>query len=154
MPHDTSSADRPQPTSQPELPFSTEKLDRYLDDAGIDVLLATSKHNVRYLLGGHHHHFFDYTDAIGASRYLPILVYPRGRPCDATYIANRNEKHSIEIRQREGRELWVPRVHAASSGTIDAMSLAIRHVRKLAGPPRRIGVEAAFLPWDVLEALS
>jgi Xaa-Pro aminopeptidase len=28
------------------------------------------------------------------------------------------------------------------------MSCAIRHIRTLAGPPRRIGVEAAFLPWD------
>src|SRR4051812_46272264 len=49
---------------------------RYLEEARIDVLLATSKHNIRYLLGGHHHHFFDYADAIGVSRYLPILVYP------------------------------------------------------------------------------
>ena len=40
------------------LPFDSSKLDRYLDEAGIDVLIATSKHNVRYLLGGHLHHFF------------------------------------------------------------------------------------------------
>ncbi|MDF2758980.1 MAG: putative proline dipeptidase [Thermomicrobiales bacterium] len=105
-------------------------------------------HNVRYLLGGHHHHFFDYTDAIGVSRYLPILVYARGRPADAAYIANRNEKHSIETRQREGRGLWMRSVEAASSGTIDAMLLAVRHIRTLARSPRRIGVEAALVQWD------
>src|SRR3954453_23942243 len=113
-----------------QLPFSAGNLDRYLE-ARIDVLLATSKHNIRYLLGGHHHHFFDYADAIGVSRYLPILVYPRGRPGDAAYIANRNEKDALAIRWREGRGLWVPQSHAESSGTVDAMSLAGRHIRTL-----------------------
>ena len=50
-----------------------------MDDAGIDVLIATSKHNVQYLLGGHRSIFFDYMDAMGISRYLPVLVYPKGR---------------------------------------------------------------------------
>jgi Xaa-Pro aminopeptidase len=136
----------PAPSARASCP--SRALDRYLDDAGFDLLLATSKHNVRYLLGGHYHHFFDYTDAIGVSRYLPILVYARGRPADAAYIANRNEEHSIETRQREGRGLWVRSVEAASSGTVDAMLLAVRHIRTLARSPRRIGVEAAFLPWD------
>ena len=49
-----------------------------MDEAGIDVLLATSKHNVQYLLGGHRAFFFDYMDAMGLSRYLPIMVYPKG----------------------------------------------------------------------------
>ena len=35
------------------IPFDTDRLDRLMEDAGIDVLLATSKHNVQYLLGGH-----------------------------------------------------------------------------------------------------
>ena len=76
----------------PGLPFHRDRLDALLDEAGVDVLVATSKHNIRYLLGGHHHHFFSHMDAIGISRYLPILVYPKGRPQDAAYIANRNEK--------------------------------------------------------------
>jgi Xaa-Pro aminopeptidase len=135
-------------TGEPGLPFSAEKLDRYLEEAQIDVLLATSKHNIRYLLGGHHHHFFDYADAIGISRYLPILVYPRGRPSDAAYIANRNEKDALAIRRREAGGLWVPRIRAESSGTVDAMALALQQLRSFSPMPRRIGIEAAFLPWD------
>ena len=60
------------------LPFDSALLDRLMDDAGIDVLLATSKHNVQYLLGGHRSLFFDVMDATGVSRYLPVLVYPQG----------------------------------------------------------------------------
>jgi hypothetical protein len=49
-----------------------------LNEAGIDVLVATSKHDVQYLLGGHRALFFDYMDAMGVSRYLPIFVYVKG----------------------------------------------------------------------------
>ncbi len=39
--------------SDTTLSFDTEKLDRLLDAAGIDVLVASSKHNIQYLLGGY-----------------------------------------------------------------------------------------------------
>ena len=59
-------------------PFDTARLDRLMDEAGIDILLATSKHNVQYLLGGHRAFFFESMDAMGLSRYLPVFVYPKG----------------------------------------------------------------------------
>src|SRR5260370_30183472 len=61
-------------------PFDTAQLDTLLEDEGIDVLVATSKHNVQYLLGGYRFFFFDYMDAIGVSRYLPVVIYQKGRP--------------------------------------------------------------------------
>ena len=54
-------------------PFDTARLDRLMDEAGLDVLFATSKHNVQYLLGGHRSFFFDNMDAIGITRYLPVV---------------------------------------------------------------------------------
>src|SRR5262245_62872873 len=62
----------------PSIPFDADRLDRLMDEAGIDVLVATSKHNVQYLLGGHRAFFFESMDAMGLSRYLPVLVYPKG----------------------------------------------------------------------------
>ena len=73
------------------IPFDASRLDRLMDERGIDVLLATSKHNVQYLLGGHRAFFFDYMDAIGISRYLPIVVYPKGKPEKAAYFGHRLE---------------------------------------------------------------
>ena len=49
------------------IPFDTRKLDDLLEQAGIDVLIATSKHNVGYLLGGYRSFFFETMDA--ANRY-------------------------------------------------------------------------------------
>src|SRR5690606_33848182 len=63
-----------------DAPFDTGRLDRLMEEAGIDVLLATSKHNTQYLLGGYRFIFFSAMDAIGHSRYLPIVIYEKGRP--------------------------------------------------------------------------
>jgi Xaa-Pro aminopeptidase len=97
---------------------------------------------VQYLLGGYRFFFFDYMDAIGVSRYLPIMIYQRGRPENSGYVGYRLEAHEKEL----GR-FWTPVVKTASSGSTDAMALAVEHIRRL-GPARRIGVEKAFLPVD------
>src|ERR1700759_5866466 len=76
-------------SASPTIPFDPKRLDQLMDDAGMDVLLATSKHNVQYLLGGHRAIFFDYMDAMGLSRYLPVMVYPKGKPEKAAYFGHR-----------------------------------------------------------------
>ena len=82
-----------------------------MDAAGIDVVLATSKHNVQYLLGGHRADFFDYMDATGVTRYLPVLVYPKGAPEKAAYIGHRLEKF-----QREVNPMWTPETQTNTWG--------------------------------------
>ncbi|EJN15049.1 Xaa-Pro aminopeptidase [Bradyrhizobium sp. YR681] len=85
------------------IPFDAAKLDRLMEAAGLDVLVVTSKHNVQYLLGAERAIFFDYMDAMGVSRYLPVLVYPKGQPAKAVYIGHRLETH-----QRAVAPPWVP----------------------------------------------
>ena len=84
------------PTRKP-LPFDAGQLDRLMDEAGIDVLIATSKHNVQYLLGGYRFFFFDTMDAIGTSRYLPALVYRKGKPENAAYVGCAMETFEEEL---------------------------------------------------------
>lgn len=62
------------------IPFNAQKLDAIMDAAGLDAIVATSKHNIRYLLGGYSFFFFDSMVAIGMTRYLPALVYVKGQP--------------------------------------------------------------------------
>jgi Xaa-Pro aminopeptidase len=78
-------------------PFDTARLDSLLENEGIDVLVATSKHNVQYLLGGYRFFFFDYMDAIGVSRYLPVVVYQKGRPDNSAYIGCHLESHEKQL---------------------------------------------------------
>jgi len=130
------------------IPFDTKHLDRLMEEAGIDVLLATSKHNVQYLLGGHRSIFFDYMDAMGISRYLPVVVYPKGAPEKAAFIGHRLESHQTEI-----APFWTPETQTNSSGSVDAIEKAVAHVRKIGIKPRRIGIELPFLPADAADAL-
>jgi len=131
------------------IPFDANRLDRLMDEAGIDVLLATSKHNVQYLLGGHRALFFDYMDAMGLSRYLPIMVYPKGKPDKAAYFG-----HRLENFQQEVKPLWTPEVQANSSGALDTMKKATEYLRSSGVPAKRIGIETTFMPMDAGAALK
>jgi Xaa-Pro aminopeptidase len=132
----------------PAIPFGADRLDRLMDEAGIDILVATSKHNVQYLLGGHRAFFFESMDAMGLSRYLPVLVYPKAGRDKAAYFG-----HRMEGFQKEIRPFWVAESQTNSSGTLDAMEKAIDYIRKLGAKPRRIGAELGFLPVDAGAAL-
>ena len=114
------------------IPFDAAKLDRLMEAAGLDVLVATSKHNVQYLLGAERAIFFDYMDALGVSRYLPVLVYPKGAPEKAVYIGHRLETH-----QRAVAPPWVPQVRTEFNGSVDAITRAVEP-----DPGRRRAAEA------------
>ena len=130
------------------IPFDHHRLDRLMDEAGIDVVVATSKHNVQYLLGGHRADFFDYMDATGVTRYLPVFVYPKGAPEKAAYIGHRLEKF-----QREVNPMWTPETQTNTWGSVDAMQKAVEHMRKIGIKPRRIAAEFGFLPYDASQVL-
>jgi Xaa-Pro aminopeptidase len=122
-------------------PFDTALLDRLMDEAGLDVLIATSKHNVQYLLGGHRSFFFDNMDAIGIGRYLPAFVYPKGAPDKAAYFG-----HGMETYQTQIKPFWVSEVNTKSGGSVDVMQKAADYARGLTKKGGRIGVELAFIP--------
>jgi len=131
------------------VPFDTDRLDALMDEAGIDVLLATSKHNTQYLLGGYRFIFFSAMDAIGHSRYLPVVVYERGMPENSAFVANR-----MEGGEHHNRPFWTPAVLAETWGSTDAAARAADHVGKLGKAGARIGIEPGFLPLDAYRVLS
>lgn len=131
------------------VPFDTDRLDRMMDEARIDVLLVTSKHNVQYLLGGYRFIFFSAMDAIGHSRYLPFVIYEKGCPEDAAYVGNR-----MEGGEHQNHPFWTPTVHLATWGTLDAAAIAIDHLKRIGKAGARIGIEPSFLPADAYQALT
>ena len=136
------------PASGLAIPFDHHRLDRLMDAAGIDVVVATSKHNVQYLLGGHRANFFDYMDATGITRYLPVLVYPKGHPEKAAYIGHRLEKFQHEV-----NPLWTPETQTNSAGSVDAMQKAVDYMKKAGLATKRIAAEFGFLPYDAANTL-
>lgn len=139
---------RQQAAARESLPFDSVQLDELLEAAEIDVVVITSKHNIQYLLGGYRFFFFDHFDALGVSRYLPILIYVKGQPDQAAYIGN-----AMEDSEHENGRFWCPAVDTTSWGTLDAMAVAVRHIRKLGLPTPTIGAEFGFMPADAMDAL-
>jgi Xaa-Pro aminopeptidase len=130
-------------------PFDTGRLDRLMDEAGLDALLVTSKHSIQYLLGGYRFFFYDYMDAHGLSRYLPFFVYVKGRPLDAGYVGAPMERYEKQL----GR-FWVTNLdfkHDASTGYAGA---AAELLKRIGGARGRVGIEVGFMPIDAYRVLE
>jgi Xaa-Pro dipeptidase len=125
------------------LPIDVGRPDELMEAAGIDVLLATSKHNVRYLLGGYRFLFFSTMEAIGHSRYLPVVLYPRGRPERAAYIG-----HGMERYENANLPFWTPTFLPGAAGSLGAAALAADELARIGSTGARIGIEPGFLPTD------
>lgn len=136
-------------TAAPDLPYTFDRLDALMDKAGIDVLIATSKHNTQYLLGGYRFIFFSAMDAIGHSRYLPIVVYVKGAPDRTAYVANK-----MEAGEHANHPFWTPHFRPMSWGSTDSMAEAIAHLRAHGPASARIGIEPSFLPLDAARLLE
>jgi Xaa-Pro aminopeptidase len=131
------------------LPYSFARLDELMEKAGIDVLLATSKHNAQYLLGGYRFIFFSAMDAIGHSRYLPVIVYVKGAPEKTAYVANK-----MEGGEHANHPFWTPHFLPMSWGSVDSMAEAVRHLKDHGPASPRIGIEPSFLPLNSAKVLE
>lgn len=130
------------------LPFDAPKLDRLLEEAGVDLLLAVTKHNVQYLLGGYRFFFFDHADAIATGRYLPIVGYFPKKPEMAFYVGAGNEAWGLEV-----FPIWTPNIVTRSWTSLDAAKAAAEFIHKTGFSSGRIALELSFFPADAMEVL-
>jgi Xaa-Pro aminopeptidase len=131
------------------VPFDAAKLDSLMDAGRVDVLLASSKHNVRYLLGGHHAVFFRHFDALGTSRFQPIVGYVKGRPEVAFYIGSPLEADEVSV-----APIWPGNVQLNQFSSEGAAHAAADLISKIAGSQVNVAIEFAFLPADSVGVLN
>jgi Xaa-Pro aminopeptidase len=129
-------------------PFDSRLLDSLMEASGVDWVVATSSHNVQYLLGGYCYFFYDHFSAIGLSRYLPLVGYPRGDPQRAFYVAAANEAWQLEV-----QPVWIERIETAAVTSTAAAEVAAA-VLKEPAKRLRIAVEPSFVPSDAMKTLS
>lgn len=134
---------------QEGIPFNTALLDALMERDGLDVLIVTSRHNVRYFLGGYSSQFFSHTEATGISRYLPVVAYLKGVPEKAVFISNRIETHQLAH-----SSLWIQQSETRSWGATDAIEKAVEYLKARGLTNVRIGAELEFLPAAAATALA
>ena len=123
------------------LPFDSARLDSLLDEAGMDAAVISSKHNIQYLFGGYRFFFFDHFDAIGVSRYLPVLDLRQG-PAGAIDLYRASDG---VLREGARASSGLPAVQAAGT-SLDAAQLAVEHLAKLGADREAVGVERRSCP--------
>ena len=129
-------------------PFDFQKLDRLLDEAGVDLLLAVTKHNVQYLLGGYRYFFFAHADAIGTGRYLPIVGYFRAKPECAFYVGAGNEAWGLEV-----FPVRISKHHHPFLIELSSVTAAAELIRQTDFTSGRVALERSFFPADAMEVL-
>ncbi len=107
-------------------PFDAGKLDRLMEEAGLSLVLAHTRHNVRYLSGGYYYHFHANFTRMGRSQYLPFVGIPRGRIQEAFYVARDEERGQLETESP-----WFPTRIEAVRGTVTAAEGAVKGLRQL-----------------------
>ena len=100
------------------------------------------------MLGGYKFIFFSAMDAIGHSRYLPLVIYEKGRPDHAAYIGNK-----MEVGEHHNRPFWTPDGPYGDLGLARRRSACRRTLRQDRRAEARIGIEPAFLPSDAYISL-
>lgn len=131
------------------VPFDAGKLSRLMEQSGLDLLLACSRHNVRYLTGGYYYHFHARAARMAQSRYLSFVGVPRASVPEAFYVCRPEERGQIES---EG--LWIGDLLDAVRGTVPAAESAAQAIRRRGLARGRIGIEMPFLPADAFLALQ
>jgi hypothetical protein len=102
--------------------------------------VATSRHNVRYLLGSYslfHRNF----DAIGADRYLPAVGYRRGDP-DAAFAVGA----AVDRSQHEVSPPWVPTLLDAAQSAQETAGLVAEQLRASGLARATVAIEGSFVP--------
>jgi Xaa-Pro aminopeptidase len=130
------------------LPFSAAELDALLDQSGADVLLASSKHNVQYLLGGYRYFFFERSAVIGLGHYLPVVGYVKGRKDLAFYVGGGDEGWGVEV-----FPIWPERVATISWSAGESARVAAEYLKSTGLVAPRIALEFELWPvaaWEIL----
>ena len=140
-PEDTSRRGKP--------PFDTWRLDRLMEEVGLDALLVTSKHSIQYLLGGYRFFFYDYMDAHGLSRYLPFFVYVKGRPLDSGYVGAPMERYEKQL-----GSFWVTNLDLTNDASTGYANAAAEMLKRVGAAHGRVGIEVAFMPLDAFRVLE
>jgi Xaa-Pro aminopeptidase len=130
-------------------PFDSAKLRQLMEEAGVDLVLASSRHNVRYLIGGYVYHFHERFQRMGRSQYLAFVGIPRTRIEDAFYVGATGEEGELGV-----TPLWIERRNLKAGTAVPSAEAAATLAKPLIAAGGTIGVEMPFLPADAFAALQ
>ena len=131
------------------IPFDAVKLSGLMDAAGIDLLLASTRHNIRYLTGGYVYHFNERSQRAGSTQYQAFVGVPANRVADSFYIGAGGETLGLNV-----LPLWIANRDLAGGQVASSARVAAATARKMLGPGSHVGIEMSFLPAEAFASLQ
>ena len=136
------------------IPFDSGSLDLLMLESGIDCILATSRHNVRYLLGGHYPHLFATGPTMGLGGYLSVVGYFREHNDLAFLVGNPLVGDTREAEATAMPELWISEMVTDLWSSKDAAAAAAALLERRRGSALVIGLEMSSLPAVAYQELA
>ncbi len=130
-------------------PYDSEKLDRLMEESDVDLVLASTRENVRYLCGGYYFHFHERFTAMGEGQYMALAGISRGAVEESFLIGGNGE-----IGQAEDQNLWIPELVPSGRHPAEAAAEAARAILARGLGAGAIALEGNFLPATAKEALA
>ena len=122
--------------------FDNELLGQLLEEVNIDLLLVSSRHNVRYLTGGYFFPLFVWDTNTRGTQYLPFIGVPQGRTDEAFFIGRPWETGVLE-----DAGVWISDCQETPTlGIEPAVELLSETVTTRGFASSCIGVEMTVLP--------
>lgn len=140
----TKSVAKPQGLGVGPIPFDQARLDRAMDEAGVDALLVTNHINIRYLTGGYHCLFHDVMEQVGVSKYGPTILYRKAQPERSFFLGSYFDKEQLP-----NDPIWVPHAEVDNWVGTTTPPLIADWVKKEKLDKATIGVESPFLSVEV-----
>lgn len=132
-----------------DYPFDLKKLETLMDSAGVSLLIANSRHNLRYLTGGYYYHFHTYSDRMGLSRYIGFLGIPKNRWDESFFVGRKEEREPF----REA-DIWVPHFLESIRGVQPSVEVLVQRIQQLGYDKGSIAIEFPYFPADGFQMLS
>ena len=100
-------------------PFDSARLFALMEEAEVDLLLASTRHNIRYLTGGYYYPLYMWDPHARRTQYLCFACIPRHSLADSFFVGRPGEREVMEE-----AEVWIGQCYEAEK--IASLSTAAR----------------------------
>jgi len=131
-------------------PFDATKLLALMEESEVELLLASTRHNIRYLTGGYYYPLYMWDPHARRTQYLSFACIPRSSLDGSFFVGRPGER---EVMQEA--DVWIGQCYEGDK--IASLSIAARMVEVLKQrnlDALRIAVELPSLPADAFELLK
>jgi len=131
-------------------PFDAERLFALMESSAVDVVLASSRHNTRYLTGGYFYPLYMWDSHTRRTQHLSFLALVPGSLDNAFYVGRPGESDVMKE-----ADVWVQPCHESGAiGIRSAVSATADLLRKRNLDTGRVAVELSSLPASAFISLQ